>query len=36
VQALEEFDPRLAGVQATEETNAGATKLTLVLAELPL
>jgi hypothetical protein len=36
VQVLEEFGPRLVGVQTTEETNTGATRLTVVLAELPL
>jgi hypothetical protein len=36
VQLLEEFGPRLVGVQATEETNTGATRLTVVLAMLPL
>jgi hypothetical protein len=36
VQVLAELDPRLLGVQASEETSAGATRLTLALAELPL
>jgi hypothetical protein len=36
VQALEEFGTRLVGVQASEETNTGAARLTVVLAELPL
>jgi hypothetical protein len=36
VQALEEFGPRLLGVQATEETDTGTTRLTAVVAELPL
>jgi len=36
VQVLEAFCPRLAGLQANEDTPTGATKLTVVLAELPL
>jgi hypothetical protein len=36
VQVLAALDPRLLGVQASEETSAGATRLTLALAELPL
>jgi len=36
VQVLEALGPRLFGLQASEETNTGATKLTDVLAELPL
>jgi hypothetical protein len=36
VQVLEEFGPRLVGLQASEETSAGATRLMLALAELPL
>ena len=36
VQVLAELGPRLAGVQASEETSAGATRLTLALAELLL
>jgi len=36
VQVLAELGPRLLGVQASEETNTGATRLTLALAELPL
>jgi hypothetical protein len=36
VQVLEAFCPRLAGLQASEETRTGATRLTVVLAELPL
>ena len=36
VQVLEEFGPRLVGLQASDETNTGATRLTLVFAELPL
>ena len=38
VQVLEELLPRLVGLQASEETEtvAGATRLTVVLAELPL
>jgi len=36
VQVVEEFCPRLVGLQASEETSTGATKLTAVLAELPL
>ena len=35
VQVLEELGPRLAGVQASEETST-ATRLTVALAELPL
>ena len=36
VQVLEELDEMLAGLQEREETSAGATRVTLVLAELPL
>ena len=36
VHALEAFGPRLVGLQASEETNTGATSVTLVPAELPL
>ncbi len=36
VQVLEAFCPRLVGLQASEETSAGATRLMLVFAELPL
>jgi len=36
VHVLEAFSPRLAGLQANEDTPTGATKLTVVLAELPL
>ena len=36
VQVLEAFGPRLAGLQAREETSTGATRLTVVFAELPL
>jgi hypothetical protein len=36
VQMLEELDPRLVGLHDREETSTGATRLTLVLAELPL
>ena len=36
VHVLEEFGPRLVGLQASDETNTGATKLTLVFAELLL
>ena len=36
VQVLEEFGPRLAGLQASEETSTGAIKLILALAELVL
>jgi hypothetical protein len=36
VQVLEELDPRLEGLQDREETSTGATRLMLVLAELPL
>ena len=36
VQALKELGPRLAGVQASEETNTGATRLTFAVAELLL
>jgi len=36
VQVLEEFGPRLVGLQASEETSTGATRLKLALAELPL
>jgi len=36
VQVLEEFGPRLVGLQASEETSAGATRLMVAWAELPL
>ena len=36
VQVLEAFGPRLLGLQASEETSTGATRLTVVLAELLL
>jgi hypothetical protein len=36
VQVLEEPGPRLVGLQAREETSTGATRLTLVFAELLL
>ena len=36
VQVLEEFGPRLVGLQASEETSTGATRLMVALAELPL
>ena len=36
VQVLAELGPRLAGVQASEESSAGATRLRLALAELLL
>lgn len=36
VQELDAFCPRLVGLQATEETLAGATSPTLAVAELPL
>jgi hypothetical protein len=36
VQVLEELGPRLAGLQASEETRTEATRLTVVLAELLL
>jgi hypothetical protein len=36
LQVLEESGPRLAGLQAKEETKTGATRLTVVLAELLL
>ena len=36
VQALEEFDPRLVGVQISDEANTGAARLIVVLAELLL
>ena len=36
VQVLEEFGPRLAGLQASEETRTEATRVTVALAELPL
>ena len=34
VQVLEEFGPRLVGLHDSEETDTGATRLTLELAEL--
>jgi hypothetical protein len=34
VQVLVEFGPRLVGLQTSEETSTGATRLMLVLAEL--
>jgi hypothetical protein len=36
VQVLVEFGPRLVGLQTSEETSTGATRLMLVLAELLL
>jgi hypothetical protein len=36
VQVLEELDPRLVGLQESEETSTDANRLTLVWAELPL
>jgi hypothetical protein len=36
VHVLDELGPRLVGVQVSEETATGATRLTLALAELPL
>jgi hypothetical protein len=36
VQVLEELGPRLLGLQDNAETRTGATKLTVVLAELLL
>jgi hypothetical protein len=36
VQVLEEFGPRLVGLQANEETRTEATRLIVALAELPL
>ena len=36
VQVLEAFCPRLVGLQASEETRTGATRLKVALAELPL
>ena len=36
VQTLDELDPTLEGLQAREETSAGATRVTVVLEELPL
>ena len=36
VQVLAALGPRLLGVQATEDTNTGATSAMLALAELPL
>ena len=36
VQVVEEFGPRLVGLHASEETNTGATRLTVAVAELPL
>jgi hypothetical protein len=36
VQVLEEFGPRLVGLQASEETSTDATRLMLALAELLL
>jgi hypothetical protein len=36
VQVLEALGPRLLGVQASEDTSTGATRLMLALAELPL
>jgi hypothetical protein len=36
VHALEAFGPRLVGLQASEETRTGATRLTVALAELLL
>ena len=36
VHVLEALGPRLVGLQASEDTRTGATRLTVVLAELPL
>ena len=36
VQVLEELDPRLVGLQVSEETRTGATRLIVALAELLL
>ena len=36
VQVLDVFGPRLVGLQANDDTNTGATRLMLVLAELLL
>jgi hypothetical protein len=36
VQVLDEFGPRLVGLQAREDTSTGATRLMLALAELLL
>jgi hypothetical protein len=36
VHGLDELGPRLVGLQASEETRVGATRLTRALAELPL
>jgi hypothetical protein len=36
VQVLEEFGPRLAGLHASVDTSTGATRLTVVFAELLL
>ena len=36
VQVLDELDPRLAGLQASEDTKTGASRLIVALAELPL
>ena len=36
VQVLEEFGPRLVGLQASDETSTGADRPTVVTAELPL
>jgi len=35
VQALEEFWPTLVGLQVSEETSTGASRLTVVFAEVP-
>ena len=36
VQELEAFGPRLAGLQTSEETSTGATRVMVALAEAPL
>jgi hypothetical protein len=36
VQVLDAFDPMLVGLQVTDETNTGATRLTVAVALLPL
>ena len=36
VQVLEAFDPKLVGLHANEEISTGATRLTVVLTEVPL
>ena len=36
VQVLEAFGPKLVGLHASTDTNTGATRFTVALAELPL